>query len=143
MDAYPSPRTATSFSMSSSSEALTSICALSSPEANFSARPWMYSALRCESPAVRSVAISFATTWAGEGNAGWVSSNSAVNFLRMDAAAAPETWVLSMHAHDFVLPVDCRQDRAKRPPFSDTVAGRRWTVKALWLALGYGCTPAM
>lgn len=42
----PSPRTATSFSISSSSLALMSICALSSPLANFSARPEMYSALR-------------------------------------------------------------------------------------------------
>lgn len=58
----PRPRTATSFSMSSSSLALTSICAVSSPFENFSASPEMYSALRCESPAVRSVGRSFAMT---------------------------------------------------------------------------------
>jgi hypothetical protein len=83
----PKPLTATSFSISSSSLALTSICAVSSPLANFSASPEMYSALRCDSPAVRSVGRSLVRTWAGEGKEGCVSSKSAVNFFRMDAAA--------------------------------------------------------
>lgn len=51
----------------------------------------MYSALRCERPAVRRVGRSLVKTWAGDGKAGWVSSNRAVNFLRIEAAAAPET----------------------------------------------------
>jgi hypothetical protein len=83
----PRPLTATSFSISSSSLALTSICAVSSPFANFSASPEMYSALRRDKPAVRKVGRSFAMTCAGDGNAGCVSSKSAVNFLRIDAAA--------------------------------------------------------
>jgi hypothetical protein len=56
--------------MSSSSLALMSISALSSPDANFSARPEMYSALRCERPAVRRVGRSFVMTCAGEGKSG-------------------------------------------------------------------------
>jgi hypothetical protein len=48
----PKPRTATSFSMRSSSLALMSIWAVNSPESNFSASPLMYSALRWERPAV-------------------------------------------------------------------------------------------
>lgn len=87
----PNPLTATSFSISSSSLALTSIWALNSPESNFSASPEMYSALRCESPAVRSAGRSLERTCAGEGNDGCVSGKRAVNFARMDAAAAPET----------------------------------------------------
>jgi hypothetical protein len=47
----------------------------------------MYSALRRDRPAVRKVGRSFAMTCAGDGNAGCVSSKSAVNFLRIDAAA--------------------------------------------------------
>lgn len=92
----PKPRTATSLSMSSASLALISIWALSSPEANFSARPEMYSALRCERPAVRRVGRSFVMTWAGEGKAGCVSSNKPVNFFLMEAAAAPETYCCSV-----------------------------------------------
>jgi hypothetical protein len=87
----PRPRTATSFSINSSSLALTSICAVSSPLANFSASPEMYSALRWDKPAVRRVGRSFAMTCVGEGKAGCVSSKRAVNFLRMEAAAWPET----------------------------------------------------
>ena len=83
----PKPLTATSFSMRSSSLASTSILALSSPEANFSARPEMYSAFRCDRPAVRSVGRSFCRTCDGDGKEGCVSGNSAVNFLRMLAAA--------------------------------------------------------
>jgi hypothetical protein len=88
----PRPRTATSFSINSSSLALTSICAVSSPLANFSASPEMYSALRWDKPAVRRVGRSFAMTCVGEGKAGCVSSKRAVNFLRMEAAAWPETY---------------------------------------------------
>ena len=87
----PRPRTATSFSMSSASLALTSISAVSSPLTNFSARPLMYSAFRWESPAVRSAGRSFVRTCAGEGKAGWVSGQRAVNFLRIEAAAWPDT----------------------------------------------------
>lgn len=42
---------------------------------------------------MRSVGRSLAMTWAGEGKAGCVSGKSAVNFLRIEAAAAPETFV--------------------------------------------------
>jgi hypothetical protein len=52
----------------------------------------MYSALRWERPAVRSVGMSFEITWAGEGKDGCVSGKRAVNFLRIEAAAWPETW---------------------------------------------------
>lgn len=37
-------------------------------------------------------------TWVGEGNAGCVSSNNAVNFLRIDAAAWPETYNICKYA---------------------------------------------
>lgn len=80
--------------MSSSSLALMSICAVSSPELNFSARPEMYSALRCERPAVRRVGRSFWITCAGDGKEGWVSGKRAVNFFLMEAAAAPDTCVV-------------------------------------------------
>lgn len=40
---------------------------------------------------MRRVGRSFVMTWAGEGKEGWVEEKRAVNFLRMDAAAAPET----------------------------------------------------
>lgn len=64
---------------------------MNSPDANFSARPVMYSALRCERPAERRVGRSLARTWAGVGKEGCVSWKRAVNFLRIEAAAAPET----------------------------------------------------
>ena len=54
----------------------------------------MYSALRCERPAVRSVGMSSVRTWAGDGKAGWVEEKRAVNFLRIEAAAAPDTWAV-------------------------------------------------
>jgi hypothetical protein len=85
--------------MSSSSLALTNISAVSSLDTNFSARPLMYSALRCESPAVRRVGRSLVRTWAGDGKAGWVSGKSAVNFLRIEAAAWPDTWRMLAVAH--------------------------------------------
>lgn len=88
----PRPLTATSFSISSSSLALTRPSAVNSPEANFSASPLMYSALRCERPAVRSVGRSLVRIWAGVGKAGWVEGKRAVNLARMEDAAAPETW---------------------------------------------------
>lgn len=66
----PKPLTATSFSISSSSLALTNILALRSPWSNFSASPVMYSALRCDRPAVRNVAMSFVRTREGEGKDG-------------------------------------------------------------------------
>jgi hypothetical protein len=59
----------------------------------------MYSALRWDKPAVRRVGRSFAMTCAGEGKAGCVSSKRAVNFLRMEAAAAPETYGLLSILH--------------------------------------------
>lgn len=99
-DHFPKPRTAVNFSTSSSSEARASIRALNSPLANFSASPCIYSALRCDSPAVRSVAISQRATSCGVGNrerdtealsSALVGSNSARNLLRIDFAAAPET----------------------------------------------------
>jgi hypothetical protein len=101
----PSPLTATSCSIRASSDAPTRPSAVNSPEANFSASPVMYSALRCERPAVRSVGISFVSTWAGEGNAGCVASKRAVNFLRIEAAAAPETWSRVSSMRD-VFPID-------------------------------------
>jgi hypothetical protein len=58
----PRPLTATSFSISSSSLALMSIEAVSSPDENFSASPDMYSALRWDRPAVRRVGRSFVIT---------------------------------------------------------------------------------
>jgi hypothetical protein len=51
----------------------------------------MYSALRWDRPAVRRVGKSFAMTCAGDGKEGCVSGKRAVNFLRMEAAACPET----------------------------------------------------
>lgn len=107
-DHRPNPLTATNFSINSSSEALISISALSSPDWNFSASPVMYSALRWERPAERRVGMSLVRTWEGEGKEGWVGKTKgelvgggggwgegdvrAVNFLRMEAAAWPETW---------------------------------------------------
>lgn len=99
----PSPLTATSCSIRASSDAPTRPSAVNSPEANFSASPVMYSALRCERPAVRSVGMSFVRTWAGEGNAGCVSSKRAVNFLRIEAAAAPETCCASVQCEVWSL----------------------------------------
>jgi len=87
----PSPLTATSFSISSSSLALMSIAALSSPDENLCASPEMYSALRWDRPAVRSVGRSVDETCAGVGKEGWVWGKRDVNFLRIEAAAAPET----------------------------------------------------
>lgn len=84
--------------MTSSSVASTNIRADSSPETNFSARPCIYSALRCERPAVRSVAISFSTTWAGVGKCFELSPvlggrmKRELNLFLMEEAAAPETF---------------------------------------------------
>ncbi len=70
---------------------------LSSPEANFSASPLMYSAFRWDKPAVRRVVISAAATCEGVGNicsfssAGEFGLKSATNLAWMDLAAAPET----------------------------------------------------
>jgi hypothetical protein len=70
---------------------------LNSPLANFSARPLIYSALRCESPAVRRVVISAAATCEGVGKicsssgVGEFGLKSATNLAWMDFAAAPET----------------------------------------------------
>jgi len=90
-DHLPKPRTATNFSISSSSLAPTSVSAVSSPETNFPASPCMYSALRWERPAVRSVGMSRSRTWVGFGNEGCVVGKRAVNLERMEEAAWPET----------------------------------------------------
>jgi hypothetical protein len=87
----PSPRTAVSFSSTSSSLASMSILALSSPDANFSARPCTYSALRWDRPAVRSVSMDVAATDAGGGKPDGVGGKRSMNFFLIDAAAAPET----------------------------------------------------
>lgn len=113
----PSPLTATSCSIRASSDAPTRPSAVNSPEANFSASPVMYSALRCESPAVRSVGMSFVRTWAGEGNAGCVSSKRAVNFLRIEAAAAPETYLRVSSMRD-VVPIDSSMSKKRKQTFA-------------------------
>lgn len=61
-DHLPSPRTAVSFCMISSSEASASIFAVNSPFANFSARPLTYSAFRSDNPACRSRGMSVSAT---------------------------------------------------------------------------------
>lgn len=57
----------------------------------------MYSAFRCESPAVRSVSRGLVITREGVGNVWVVASGSVLkretNFALMDFAAAPETCV--------------------------------------------------
>lgn len=98
-DHRPSPRTAVNFSTSSSSLALSNILALSSPVANFWDSPWIYSAFRWESPAVRNVARSHWTTSSGVGNRGGFAGscpslsllNKATNLSLIDRAAAPDT----------------------------------------------------
>jgi hypothetical protein len=74
---------------------------VSSPAANLAASPWMYSALRCDSPADRSRSMLAAATCDGVGNlffavvvvasaaAAW--SNRSMNRALMAFAAAPET----------------------------------------------------
>ena len=66
-DHRPKPRTAVSFSKTSSSLASISISALSSPLTNRSARPLMYSAFLPESPAVLKRARSDDATCDGVG----------------------------------------------------------------------------
>jgi hypothetical protein len=99
-DHFPSPLTAISFSSTSSSLALISISVESSPLANFCASPWIYSAFRPESPAVRRVAKSHAATCEGVGkhldrssslSAATLLPKRSMNFLLMDFAAAPDT----------------------------------------------------
>lgn len=98
-DHLPKPRTAVNFSTSSSSLAFNNIRALSSPLANFSDNPCMYSALRWDRPAVRSVLISILMISSGVGKKlGLVPSssllfvlNNATNLSLIDFAAAPDT----------------------------------------------------
>jgi hypothetical protein len=100
----PNPLTETSISITSSSVAVTSFWAESSPEANFEASPWMYSALRWERPAVRRVSRGVEATREGAGKeeceseevgsreSGREGLKREMNLRFMEAAAAPETW---------------------------------------------------
>lgn len=107
-DHFPKPLTAVNFSRTSSSLAFMSIAALSSPEANFSASPLIYSAFRSERPAWRKKGTLHCATSVGVGNdassfcafsgVGTSFSRSAdllkssTNFLLIDEAAAPDTY---------------------------------------------------
>lgn len=77
---------------------------LNSPLANFSAKPLIYSALRSDRPAVRSVAISSAATCDGLGNTFEIGDSvgsvlkSDTNLALIDFAAAPDTWFISQPA---------------------------------------------
>lgn len=84
---------------------------MSSPAANLAARPWMYSALRCDSPADRSLSMLAAATCEGVGNlfvavvvvasAADAWSKRPMNRALMAFAAAPDTcWEMMPEARD-------------------------------------------
>lgn len=94
----PRPRTLMSSSRTSSYVAENNISVVSSPLWNFSARPYTYSALRCDKPAGRRASIELATTCDGVGNEWRLASSisglkRATNLFLMDFAAAPETYI--------------------------------------------------
>lgn len=91
-DHLPNPLTAINLSSRSESLARSNISLLRSPEANFWANPWIYSALRWERPAERSVGRSQPFTSVGVGKPSlFVSLNKPTNRSLIDFAAAPET----------------------------------------------------